>query len=64
MVNPAIYRRAGLADPEGARQVARRNPHHIEVKRRAAAKVVPFFEEMGLMGGVMMKRWRLSGFVE
>jgi hypothetical protein len=64
MVNPAVYRRAGLPDPEAARQAAKRNPHHIEVKRRAAAKVVPFFDELGLMSGVMMRRWRLSGFVE
>ena len=63
MVNPAVYKRVGIADPAAARQLAKHNEHHIEVKRRAAAKVVPFFEELGLMGGPAMKRWRASGFV-
>jgi hypothetical protein len=63
MVNPAVYERAGLPDPAAARHLAKHNEHHIEVKRRAAAKIVPFFEDLGLMGGPAMKRWRRSGFV-
>jgi hypothetical protein len=63
MVNPGVYRRAGLADPLAARKVAKANPHHIEVKRRAAAKIVPFFEELDLLGGPTLRRWRQSGFV-
>jgi hypothetical protein len=62
MVNPAVYRRVGLPDPALARRIAKANPHHIEVKRRAAAKVLPFFEELGLLSGPVMRRWRTSGF--
>jgi hypothetical protein len=64
MVNPAVYRRVGLPDPALARRVAKGNPHHLEVKRRAGAKVVPFFEEQGLLSGPVMRRWRKSGFVD
>jgi len=63
MVNPAVYKRVGIADPVAARRMAKGNPYHLEVKRRAAAKVVPFFEELGLMGGPTLKRWQRSGFV-
>ena len=63
MVNPGVYRRVGLPDPLAARKAAKANPHHIEVKRRAAAKIVPFFEELDLLGGPTLRRWKQSGFV-
>jgi hypothetical protein len=64
MVNPAVYKRAGIADPAAARLMAKKNPYHIETKQRAAAKVVPFFDELGLMGGPTLRRWKRSGFVD
>lgn len=56
------YRRAGL-DPQQARAQAWANPHHREVKRHGAERVVTFLSEAGLIGGPTERIWRKSGLL-
>jgi hypothetical protein len=49
LVNPQVYAAVGL-DPKAAAKAARRNPHWQATKARAAAKVLGFFDECGLVG--------------
>ena len=56
LINPRVYAECGL-DPREARRAARHNPHWRETKRFAAAKVLGFFEESGLVG--TGNRWLL-----
>ena len=62
-MNPGMYAKAGLADPLAARRAAKASEHHIQMKQRAAGRLVPFFDELGLLGGPTLRRWKQSGFV-
>jgi hypothetical protein len=56
LINPRVYAECGL-DPREARRAAARNPHWRATTAFAAAKVVTFFEESGLVG--RGNRWLL-----
>jgi hypothetical protein len=62
LVNPRVYAECGL-DPEQARRAARANPHWRATTTFAAAKVVAFFTDCGLVGPA--NRWllRLAGAI-
>lgn len=62
LTRSAQYRRAGL-DPRQARAQARDNPHHREVKRHGAERVVAFLSDAGLIGGPTERIWRRSGLL-
>jgi hypothetical protein len=49
LINPRVYAGVGL-DPKVAARAAARNPHWKATKARAAAKVLAFFDECGLIG--------------
>jgi hypothetical protein len=56
LINPQVYVECGL-DPREARQAAASNPHWRATKTFAAAKVVGFFTDSGLVG--RGNRWLL-----
>jgi hypothetical protein len=56
LINPRVYAECGL-DPREARQAAASNPHWRATKTFAAAKVVGFFTDSGLVG--RGNRWLL-----
>jgi hypothetical protein len=56
LIRPQVYAAVGL-DPQHAAKAARRNPHWQETKKRATAKVLDFFDEIGLVGPE--NRWLL-----
>jgi hypothetical protein len=56
LIHPRVYASVGL-DPKAARRAAAANPHWQAAKRRAAATVLAFFDECGLIG--FENRWLL-----
>jgi hypothetical protein len=56
LIHPRAYEDCGL-DPKTARKAADANPHWRACKTRAAAKVLAFFDECGLIG--VENRWLL-----
>jgi P-aminobenzoate N-oxygenase AurF len=56
LINPRVYAEVGV-DPAEAVAAAAANPHWRVTKARAAAKVLAFFEECGLIG--WENRWML-----
>jgi hypothetical protein len=56
LINPQVYAAVGL-DPAQALAAANANPHWRETKVQAAAKVLAFFDECGLIG--WENRWIL-----
>jgi hypothetical protein len=56
LIHDDVYAEVGL-DPKAARRAARKNPHWRATKTRAAAKVLAFFDECGLIGPE--NRWLL-----
>lgn len=51
LVSPQVYAAVGL-DPREAQRAARDNPHFHETKRWMAAKIIPFLDEVGMIGPV------------
>jgi len=49
LIHPEVYAAVGL-DPKTAAKVAKNNPHWKATKTRAAASVLAFFDECGLIG--------------
>jgi hypothetical protein len=56
LINPRVYAEVGL-DPKIAAAAATANPHWRQTRARAAAKVLSFFDECGLIGPE--NRWML-----
>ena len=61
--NPVQYRRAGLADPRGARRVARASAHRHRVQVLGFAPLAAFLEDVGLMGPIARRMWKRSRFL-
>jgi hypothetical protein len=59
-VHPEVYRSVEL-DPAVARRAALANPHYRETLRWSARRIVPFLEEVGMIGGVTRRIWRWAG---
>ena len=62
LVHPDVYPAVGL-DPGLARAAARTNPRYRATLRWAARRLVPFFDEVGLLGGPGMVLWRRAGLI-
>jgi hypothetical protein len=62
LVNPELYRRAGL-DGRAARRQALANPNHRQVKQEGFHRLLKFFDEHELFRGRARERWREAGFV-
>jgi hypothetical protein len=56
LIHPDVYAQVGL-DPKAAKKAAKHNPHWRATKTRAAASVLAFFDECGLIGPE--NRWLL-----
>jgi len=56
LINTRVYAEVGL-DPKVAIAAAKTNPHWQATKTRAAASVLAFFDECGLIG--WENRWML-----
>jgi hypothetical protein len=62
LVQPEVYAAVGL-DPQGTEAVARANVHYRTKLRDAAAGLVAFLREVGLIGGPSERLWRRAGLV-
>lgn len=62
LVSPEVYRSVGL-DPRTARKAALANPHYQETIRWSARKLMPFFDEVGLLGGPANLIWRFGNLL-
>jgi hypothetical protein len=62
LVQPEVYAAVGL-DPQRTKAVARANEHYRAKLRDAAAGLVAFLREVGLIGGPSERLWRRAGLV-
>lgn len=62
LVHPQVYASVGL-DPKASWQLAQRNPARQESLRWAGAKLVAFFDELGLIAGPGVRLWRAAGLL-
>jgi hypothetical protein len=62
LIHDDVYAAVGL-DPKAARKAARRNPNWKATKVRAAAKVLAFFDECGLIGAENRFLLRRAGVI-
>ncbi|GAA4037581.1 diiron oxygenase [Allokutzneria multivorans] len=62
LINPEVYRSVGI-DPKVGRKAALTNPHFRETMRWSAERLVPFVDEVGLLGSPGMRLWRKSFFI-
>ncbi|MDP5183063.1 diiron oxygenase [Blastococcus sp. BMG 814] len=62
LVQPQVYAAVGL-DPARTRAVAQRNEHYRAKLRDAAAGLVAFLRETGLIGGPTERLWRRAGLL-
>jgi hypothetical protein len=61
-VQPGVYAAIGL-DPQRTKAVARANEHYRGKLRAAAAGLLAFHRETGLIGGPSERLWRRAGLV-
>ncbi|MDN5917520.1 MAG: diiron oxygenase [Pseudonocardia sp.] len=62
LIHPEVYRSVGI-DPKVGAKAARNNPHHQEMKRWSARKLVPFLREQKIMGGPTDVIWRRAHLI-
>jgi hypothetical protein len=62
LIHPEVYRSVGIEPKVGA-AVARANPHHREMRRWSARKLVPFLREQGMIGGPTEVIWRRADLI-
>jgi hypothetical protein len=62
LVNPNVYRRAGL-DPHEARRQALANPNHRLVKQEGFDRLRRFLDDQDVFRGRARDRWRAAGFI-
>jgi hypothetical protein len=62
LVQPQVYAAVGL-EPAQTKALARSNEHHRTKLRDAAAGLVAFLREVGLIGGPSERLWRHAGLV-
>jgi hypothetical protein len=62
LVHPEVYRSVGL-DPVQARKAALANPHYRDTLRWSARKLMPFLDEVGMIGGPSRRIWRWVGLL-
>jgi hypothetical protein len=62
LVQPGVYAAVGL-DPKQAKAAARANDHYADRLRTAAAGLVAFLREVGLIGGPSERLWKRARLV-
>lgn len=62
LVHPRVYAAVGIEPAAGSR-AARANPHRRETLAWAAKRLVPFFDDLGLIDGPAKRLWRRSGLL-
>ena len=62
LIHPEVYRRVGI-EPSVGRRAARANPHHREMLRWSARKLVPFLREQGVIGGPSELLWKRAHLI-
>jgi hypothetical protein len=62
LISPKVYASVGL-DPANAAELARTSPHRRDVMRQAAARLMDFLDEIGLLRGPALPLWRASGLL-
>jgi hypothetical protein len=62
LISPNVYVSLGL-DPAYAAELARTSPHRRDVMRQAAAGLMGFLDEIGLLRGPALPLWRASGLL-
>jgi hypothetical protein len=63
LVNPNVYRRAGL-DGREARRQALANPHHRRTKQEGFERLRRFLDDQDVFRGRAREQWRAAGFIE
>ena len=62
LVQPEVYASVGL-DPATAKAAARANEHYAEKLRGAAAGLVDFLRDVGLIGGPSELLWKRARLI-
>ncbi|WP_219419496.1 AurF N-oxygenase family protein [Pseudonocardia nigra] len=62
LIHRDVYASVGI-DPEVGRRAALANPHHQEMLRWSARKLVPFLREQGIIGGPTEILWRKAHLI-
>ncbi|BBF99970.1 MULTISPECIES: AurF N-oxygenase family protein [Pseudonocardia] len=62
LIHPEVYRSVGI-EPSVGRKIARANPHHREMLRWSARKLVPFLREQGVIGGPSELLWKRAHLI-
>jgi hypothetical protein len=62
LIHRDVYRSVGI-DPAAGHRAALANPHHQEMLRWSARKLVPFLREQGLIGGPTEILWRKAHLI-
>lgn len=62
LIHPRVYRAVGL-DPRSARETALSNPVYADTMRWSAARLMPFLQEVGLVGGFGEKLFRRANLL-
>lgn len=62
LINPEVYRSVGI-EPKVGRAAALANPHHHEMLRWSARKLVPFLREQGVVGGPTEALWKRAHLI-
>lgn len=62
LIHPEVYRSVGI-DPKVGAKAARNNPHHQEMKRWSARKLVPFLREQRIIGRPTEFIWRRAHLI-
>jgi hypothetical protein len=60
--NPLMYERAGL-DPEAAVRAGRANSRGRVNAAYGAARIAPYYQSIGLIGGRSERAWRAAGWL-
>jgi hypothetical protein len=62
LIHPEVYTSVGIEPKVGA-AVARANPHHKEMRRWSARKLVPFLREQGMISRPTEAIWRRADLI-
>lgn len=62
LVHRDVYASVGI-DPAVGYRAAQANPHHQDMLRWSARKLVPFFREIGIVGGPSEALWRKAHLI-
>lgn len=63
LIHPGVYASVGL-DPAVARRAALANPHHRATIAWSARKLMPFLQEIGVVGGPLTRLWRCANLID